>query len=173
MTPRQKITIAIIIFIGVSLVIVAMAVIFRPSSKTKDGVTGDQVVTTDKTTGETIIETEGKTPEGLTNSSVLVLGFAKLSDYGLTLTQIDQAQTSVKEYGSEKGKIKKISLDISTLQQKIDQSSGQTDFSGDIVIDDAQRLKVVMSYVGFEDMLVRIYDKQSNQQLYTSGDDAF
>ena len=174
MTARTKIIIAAVAFGLICIAAIIGAIINQANQPTSDQprATGEQTTTYDPVTGEEIVETEGKAPEGLVEEGVLLLGFSKLSDLGMSLQQIEFAKIAIQDYATnDLEDARRISLDPNTLSQTVAADTGQVDITGDIVIDNETRQRATFSYVGYNDVLVRVYDKSTNEELCISAQD--
>lgn len=131
----------------------------------------EQVTYVDPASGETIIETDNKTQEGWATGP-LILGFSRLLDSGLSDNQFGRVSTYINEYGSTKklgdSEITQISLVVNSLQQKVNPRSGNNVIEGDIQINRSVDQRIKISYSGFTDAYVDIYDKSTNKVLYSS-----
>lgn len=174
MTARTKIIIAAVVFGLICIAAIIGAVINQAnqSASEQPRATGEQTTTYDPVTGEEVVETEGKAPEGLVEGEVLLLGFSKLSDLGMSLQQIDFAKIAIQDYAvNDLENAERISLDPNTLSQTVSSDTGQVDITGDIVINNETRQRATFSYIGYTDILVRVYDKTTDEELFTSAQD--
>lgn len=175
MTPRRKVLIALWAFAILSIAAIVIAAIYRSNQPTEPVSTqGTQTTTTDPTTGETIIETEGKVPEGATSQGVLILGLSKLNEYGISSVQTDIVNDAFVDYAADKStntKVERISLDSTNMTMTINQDTGQTDITAEVVINQKERQKVLLSYMGTKDMLVRFYSLATGEQTFISEGD--
>jgi len=171
MTPRKKfIVIIIVLFIVISIITIIVAIVNQNNNEQiGSNEPPKQTTSVDEVTGETIIETEGKVPEGVANDGVIILGFSKLIDYGLSSNQVSQVKNAMVFYTRERlSNVKRISLDFSTAKMSVDQESGNKKITADIVIDNERRQLISMTYVSINDMWVQIFNKETNQELYNS-----
>lgn len=174
-SPRRKLLIGISAFIAISIIAITVAIVYRVTQGPLSSNIGEQTVTVDETTGEEIIETVGQTEEALTNRSITTLGFSKLIDYGVGSFQVDLINNGLDGYAEQQdsaSEIKRISLDPKTLNFNLNQDTGESIITGEVVINQAGRQKITFSYMGTNDMLVTIYDIGSNDQIYSSSRDA-
>jgi hypothetical protein len=170
MMSRRKLILIIITFAVLSVVGIISAIVYRVTHDSGPAV-GEVTSTVDQTTGETVISTEGKVPELAESDGVLVLGAAKLLSYGVSSVQVDRINSALNDYGLTNETYKRISIDPNKITMVINPDSGQTDITTEIAVNNDVRQKVVMSYVGTTDMLVRIYATSDNAELFSSGDD--
>ena len=174
MSPRKKIIIAVWVFVALSVLAIIGAIIYRVTQgpMSRDG---EQTVSTDATTGETVIRTEGKAPEISTTDGVLILGLTKIIDYGVGSFQVTLARNAFVEFAKEQtseNTIERISLDPNGLRNVINQETGETTITGEVVINQKTRQRVSLSYIGTNDMLVTIYDRETDEILFSSSRDA-
>lgn len=171
MSPRRKILIGIGAFIAISIIAITIAIIYRVTQGPLSSNIGEQTITVDETTGEQIIETVGQTEEALTNRGIVTLGFSRLIDYGVGSFQVELVNNSLDAYAEQQGndlEIKRISLDPKNLTFNLNQETGESVITGEIVINQDKRQKITFSYMGTNDMLITINDKETDIQLYTS-----
>lgn len=172
MSPRKKITIAVIVFVAISIVMIVLAVVLRiPEQILGNNREPEQVTYVDPASGETIIETEDKTKEGWVNGP-LILGFSRLLDAGLSADQFGLVSSYISDYGSTKkldnNDITQISLVVNSLEQKINTRTGNNTIVADIQINRSVNQRLNVSYSGFTSAYIEIFDKSTNKLLYSS-----
>lgn len=173
MTPRKKIIIITSVFLGLLVVLIIIALIFRQNqSQNTPNTNVDQNSYTDPYSGETVLNPDGKVPESsLKSGDVVILGISKLLDYGVSSNQIDQVRQFLVLYSTEKTvdkqKITEISFISESFKQTINQKSGQKDLRASLKINRSSTQTILLSYVSTRDMLVKIYSS-NNKLVYTS-----
>jgi len=170
MTSRRKLFVIIASFIVVSLIIVIIAVIMRGNNQSSGNGIVEQNSYSDPSSGEVVLDPVGKTPEKFESTGVVLLGFSKLLDRGMSSGQLDDTQLYITDYANTKTiqteKITEISLVVSSIKQYIDSATGQKRVTGDIKVNRKFTQTLELTYYSVNDVTLNVYDQTSNDLVY-------
>lgn len=164
---NKKVTIAII---GIALLFVSI-VIYQVLHSNKKGYVDTSVTQTyiDPGSGETVIETPNKSPEKTGGNNIVMLGFSKLLDIGITNIQLNKIKLYLSNYSSsQETPIKEISITTSSISQAMDQDSSEKTTNFTVTIDRTYPLNIQTNYISIDDLVLKIYNPTNNTLLYSS-----
>ncbi len=169
MNNRQKITIAIIVFVILSIATIIIAVIQQNSKQQANQDTSKTY--TDPGSGETVIENDNgpTTASGEAPTTPIFLGFSQLTSRGLSVDQVELIKASLSAYSSKQtDQFKEVSLTISTinrLQPADDNAPDALEFS--IKTNRTNDYFVHVEYTSISSITTKLFTSDKTTLLFT------
>ena len=176
MMSRKSIFISLLIFGVISIALIIMAAFFgnktTPQGSTDDGESVNQNSYYDSNSGETTVSPDGWESEATEDgSSVVILGLPKLTEVGLTNSQVDLLKSIIENYSTDKkvgeAIIDEVSFSNKDISQSRDTPSGEKEIVVTIEINRKYTYTARLHYVGSKDLSVDIYDGE-NKLVFSS-----
>jgi len=161
------------VVIAILILIIAGFYAFYSSKHDKNGSNGINTGTYyDPYSHETISNPAGKTPDtyGVPQNKPVYLGFDKLLNYGIELSQLNDIELAFYNYSNSLSTpLKEISVDVNSINSAVNQNSS-TPFTINftVVFDGKSKYQAKAQYSGLKDMHLFIMDP-SNKTVYDSG----
>ena len=128
----------------------------------------------DASSGETISDPKGKGPDiyGVDKNAPTLLGFSKISDFGLTSDQSDAVKRTVIKYAKQNN-INEVSLNVNSFKSLApDQNTDPTTYTltFDAKFNRQINRSIKVTYYGVAIINLYVYDSSNGALLFSSGE---
>lgn len=161
----KKIAILAILLLIIIVSIIAYNLTVTNNKTTKKPFT--KTIYNDPWSGETVVEESPDLPtERPVGDNIVMLGFIKLIDIGVTYDQTSAVKTEFDKFRKTQAEsITEISIDVSTIKSNVDDNTGERTITFTIIINRKNKLEAVVTYFGLDNPSLKLYDS-SGKQVY-------
>lgn len=151
------------------LTIIVAIIIFKTVTTHTPTKYPPKTVYNDPWSGETVIEESSDMPtERPVDDTIVMLGFSKLIDIGVTYNQSIALRSEFDKYRkSQKETITEISIDINTILSSVNNETGERTITFTTVINRKTKIQAQVTYIGLDAPSLVLSDDSGNQ-LYKS-----